>query len=69
MSRTGKNEGLSLWYRLIWQIKYKGYHIYGPAQLSGQRDPHVRLREKREAKVAAAREARLAREAVVSQAS
>lgn len=63
MSKRGKNEGLSLWYRFLWQIKYQGYHVFGPAQLSGQQDPQVRLREQREAKVAAARNARLAREA------
>lgn len=62
MSRRGKNEGLSLWYRFLWQVKYQGYHVFGPAQLQGQRDPQWRLRKQREAKVAAAREKRLARE-------
>lgn len=62
MSGSGKNEGLSLWYRFLWQVKYQGYHVYGPAQLSGQKDPQFRLREQRAAKVAAARAARLARQ-------
>lgn len=62
MSKSGKNEGLSLWYRFLWQVKYQGYHVFGPAQLSGKNDPQFVLREKRAAKVAAAREARLARE-------
>jgi hypothetical protein len=42
-------------------------HLYGPAQLGEHDDPHARLRRQRAAKVAAAREARLARES--SQAS
>lgn len=62
MAGKGKNEGLSLWYRFMWRVKYMGYHVFGPAQLSGQKDPQWRLRQRREAKVQAAREARLARE-------
>ncbi|WP_109473680.1 hypothetical protein [Ornithinimicrobium cavernae] len=62
MSAQGKNEGLSLWYRFWWKVRYLGLHIYGPAQLDRARDPQRKMREKRAAKVRAAREARLARE-------
>lgn len=63
MAGKGKNEGLSLWYRFWWKFRYMSYHVFGPAQLDGARDPQQRMRDKREAKVAAARAERLAREA------
>ncbi|USQ81896.1 hypothetical protein [Ornithinimicrobium faecis] len=63
MAGTGKNEGLSLWYRFWWQVSYFIYHVFGPAQLDQTRNPHHKLRTKRAAKVAAARAARLEREA------
>ena len=63
MGRKADNEGLSLGYRLLYGVKYVGWHLFGPAQLGEQDDPHAKLRRQREAKVAAARAARLAREA------
>jgi hypothetical protein len=55
-------EGLSLGYRIMYRIKYAGLHVFGPAQLSPQADPQERLRRRREAKVAAARAARVERQ-------
>jgi len=55
-------EGLSLGYRLLYGVRYVGYHLFGPAQLGEQDDPHMRLRRERDAKVQAARRARLERE-------
>ena len=60
--RKADNEGLSLGYRVLYAIKYGGMHLYGPAPLGEHDDPHARLRRQRAAKVAAAREARPARE-------
>ena len=62
MRRKADNEGLSLGYRVLYAIKFGGMHLYGPAQLGEHDDPHARMRRQRAAKVAAAREARLARE-------
>ena len=59
----GDNEGLSLGYRILYRIKYVGLHMYGPAQLGSEDDPQARLVRERQAKVAAARKARLEREA------
>lgn len=56
-------EGLSLGYRILYRIKYFGWHLYGPAQLGEHDDPHMKLERERQGKVAAARAARLAREA------
>jgi len=56
-------EGLSLGYRIMHRIKYLGWHLYGPAQLGEEDDPHRRLERQRAAKVAAARAARLEKEA------
>ena len=63
MGRKADNEGLSLGYRVLYAIKYGGMHLFGPAQLGEQDDPHARMRRQRAAKVAAAREARLQRDA------
>ena len=63
MSKKADREGLTLGYRVIYRIKWLGYHLFGPAQLGEYGDPHAKLRREREAKVAAARQARLAREA------
>ena len=60
MARKAENEGLSIGYRILWRIRYLGWHVYGPAELSGASDPHVRLRRERQRKVEAARAARLA---------
>ncbi len=52
------SEGLSLRYRIWYQIRYLGLHVFGPAQLGDQEDPQARMRRERERKVAAARLAR-----------
>lgn len=52
------NEGLSIPYRIGWRIRYTVMHLFGPAQLSGQGDPHMRLDRERAAKVAEARRRR-----------
>lgn len=56
-------EGLSLGYRIMYRIKYVGLHMFGPAQLGSEDDPQARLARERQEKVAAARAARLEREA------
>jgi hypothetical protein len=60
MSKKADREGLSLLYRVVWRIRYIGMHMYGPAQLDGQTDPHERLKRERQHKVDAARRARRA---------
>jgi hypothetical protein len=62
MSRKEDREGLSIWYRLWYRVKYTAWYVMGPAQLGEADDPHARMRRRREAKVAEARAARLARE-------
>ena len=62
MGTRADREGLSLGYRILYRIKYLGWHMYGPAQLDEHNDPHRRLERERAAKVAAAR-AGAAREA------
>jgi hypothetical protein len=52
------SEGLSLAYRILYQIRYLGLHLYGPAQLGDAEDPHARLKRERERKIADARRAR-----------
>lgn len=52
------SEGLSLGYRIRYQIRYLGLHVFGPAQLGDDEDPQARMRRERERKVAAARLAR-----------
>jgi hypothetical protein len=49
---------LSLAYRIGYQIRYLGLHVFGPAQLGDNEDPQARLRRERQRKVAAARSAR-----------
>ena len=63
MGTKTDREGLSLGYRIMYRIKYIGWHLYGPAQLGEDDDPHRRLERQRAAKVAAARAARLENEA------
>ena len=63
MGSKADREGLSLGYRLLYGVRWTGYHLFGPAQLGEQDDPHMRLRRERDAKVGAARRARLEREA------
>jgi hypothetical protein len=57
MPGTSEREGLSLAYRIGWRIRYLGWHLFGPAQLQGDQDPHERLRRERQARVAVARRA------------
>ncbi|GAA2737359.1 hypothetical protein GCM10009867_24190 [Pedococcus aerophilus] len=54
-----RNEGLSVGYRIGYGVKYVGWHLFGPAQLTEADDPHMRLKRQRAAKVEAARAARL----------
>ncbi|MFC7491003.1 MULTISPECIES: hypothetical protein [unclassified Knoellia] len=61
--RKPQNEGLSLGYRLGYRIQMLMWEVFGPAQLGAGDDPQMRLRNRREAKVAEARESRLNREA------
>jgi hypothetical protein len=63
MTKKADREGLSLLYRIGWHFRYIGMHMYGPAQLEGQRDPHERLRRERQEKVDAARRVRQGRAA------
>jgi hypothetical protein len=62
MVKKGDREGLSLLYRIVWRIRYIGMHMYGPAQLDGESDPHERLKRERQQKVDAARRVRRARQ-------
>lgn len=57
-----ENEGLSLGYRLGYRLQMAMWEVFGPAQLGAGDDPQMRLRRRRDAKVEAARVARLARE-------
>jgi hypothetical protein len=62
MGSKADREGLSLGYRILYRIKYLGWHVYGPAQLGEYDDPHAKLKRERAAKVEAARAKRLGRE-------
>ena len=62
MSSRADREGLSIWYLVWYRIQYLVWHVMGPAQLGEADDPHARLLRQRQAKVDAARAARLARE-------
>ncbi len=55
MGHALESEGLSVAYRIGWRIRYLGWHLFGPAELHGDQDPHERLRRERHARVAAAR--------------
>lgn len=57
-----ENEGLTLGYRVGYRIQMAMWEVFGPAQLGEGDDPQMRLRRRRQAKVEAARAARLARE-------
>lgn len=50
-----ENEGLSLAYRVVWQIRRALLGVFGPAQLDDEDDPRERLDRERAEKVAAAR--------------
>lgn len=53
------DEGLSLWYRFGWRVRYALNGVFGPAQLGTTDDPQSRLRAERAEKVAASRDARI----------
>lgn len=63
MTAKADREGLSLGYRIGYRLQYLVLHLFGPAQLGDAENPHVQLQRRRAAKVAAARQARLEREA------
>lgn len=62
MSKRADREGLSVAYRITYRIRYTMLHLFGPAQLGGASDPHVRLQRERAARIAAARQAGTNRE-------
>lgn len=57
MSKKPERDGLSLWYRFTWRVKYTVLTVYGPPRLHGRLDPLTRLELDRAAKVAEARAA------------
>ena len=57
MNATSQNEGLSLWYRFRWRVRYILVNIFGPAQLADH-DPSAELRRERQARVEQARRSR-----------
>ncbi|KGN34249.1 hypothetical protein N802_12865 [Knoellia sinensis KCTC 19936] len=61
-----ENKGLSLAYRVGYRIQMALMEIFGPAQLGAADDPQMRLKRRRQARVEAARAARLAREGSAS---
>jgi hypothetical protein len=63
MAGKGNNEGLSIGYRIGYQLRKMGLTFFGPAQLGEGSDPTARLAAERAAKVAKARRAREQREA------
>ena len=63
MAGRGKNEGLSMGYRIAYRLRLIGLSLFGPAQLGEGNDPKRRLERERDAKVATARAAREKREA------
>ncbi|GAA6524229.1 hypothetical protein [Intrasporangium sp. DVR] len=63
MSGKGDNEGLSIGYRIGYQLRRLGLTFFGPAQLGETNDPTARLAAERAAKVARARREREQREA------
>lgn len=63
MAGKGDNEGLSMGYRIGYQLRKLGLTFFGPAQLGESNDPTARLAAERAAKVATARREREQREA------
>ncbi len=57
MHTASQNEGLSLWYRFGWRVRYILLNIFGPAQL-GDHDPSTELRRERQARAEQARRSR-----------
>lgn len=44
-------DGLSIWYRIGWNIRRFVFGVFGPAQQLGQSDPLQRLHQEREEKI------------------
>ena len=63
MAGKGDNEGLSITYRIGFQLRKLGLTFFGPAQLGETSDPTAQLRAERVAKVTKAKQAREQREA------
>ncbi|MDV3220850.1 hypothetical protein [Intrasporangium sp.] len=63
MAGKGDNEGLSVAYRIGYQLRRLGLTFFGPAQLGETSDPTAQLAAERAAKVARARREREQREA------
>jgi hypothetical protein len=57
MKATSHHQGLSLWYRFGWRVRYILVNVFGPAQLADH-DPSTELRQERQAKVEQARRSR-----------
>lgn len=57
------HEGLSVWYRIGWRVRYALTSVFGPAQLSASEDPQSQLIRERAERVVARREARSKAEA------
>ena len=55
MTRKTQSDGLSIGYRISYRLRAIALTIFGPAQLSEDEDPLMRLRRERAAKVDAAR--------------
>ena len=51
MDRTSRNEGLSLWYRFRWRVRYILVNVFGPARLGDDNDPAAALRRERQERV------------------
>lgn len=49
------SDGLSLGYRILWRLRKAVMSVFGPAQLGGEDDPHVRLDREKTARIAAAK--------------
>ena len=60
MSASFERDGLSLWYRFTWRVKYTLLIFFGPPRLDPRQDPQIRMERARAAKVAEARAARMA---------
>ncbi|MDO5501880.1 MAG: hypothetical protein Q4G67_01780 [Actinomycetia bacterium] len=54
MSEKLPKEGLSIGYRLGWQVRRVLFTLFGPAQLGSSSDPIERLKRERRRKSAAA---------------
>jgi len=51
MGKTSRNEGLGLWYRFRWRVRYILVNVFGPARLGDDDDPAAELRRERQARI------------------